>query len=49
MNRREFVSLVGVGGAIACAPEVVTAATEGTKETGQPHTYFNQKEGEGAK
>ena len=32
MNRREFVSLVGVGGAIACAPEVVTAATEGTKE-----------------
>lgn len=32
MNRREFVSLVGVGGAIACAPEVVTAATEGTKQ-----------------
>ncbi|MFM7439937.1 MAG: ubiquinol-cytochrome c reductase iron-sulfur subunit [Snowella sp.] len=32
MNRREFVTLVGVGGAIACAPEVVTAATEGTKE-----------------
>ena len=32
MNRREFVSLVGVGGAIACAPEVVTAANEGTKQ-----------------
>jgi cytochrome b6-f complex iron-sulfur subunit len=32
MNRREFVSLVGVSGAIACAPEVVTAATEGTKQ-----------------
>ena len=32
MNRREFVTLVGAGGAIACAPEVVTAATEGTKE-----------------
>lgn len=32
MNRREFVTLVGVGGAIACTPEVVTASTEGTKE-----------------
>jgi cytochrome b6-f complex iron-sulfur subunit len=32
MNRREFVTLVGVGGAIACTPEVVTASTERTKQ-----------------
>ena len=31
MNRREFVALAGVGGAIACLPEVVTAATEATQ------------------
>jgi cytochrome b6-f complex iron-sulfur subunit len=31
MNRREFVAFVGVGGAIACAPEVVSAATEATQ------------------
>jgi cytochrome b6-f complex iron-sulfur subunit len=29
MNRREFVTLVGVGGAIASLSEVVTAATDG--------------------
>ena len=27
MNRREFVTLAGVGGAIACLPEVVSAET----------------------
>ncbi|MEB3192870.1 MAG: Rieske (2Fe-2S) protein [Snowella sp.] len=31
MNRREFVTLAGVGGAIACAPEVISAATEATQ------------------
>ena len=27
MNRREFVTLAGVGGAIACLPEIVSAET----------------------
>lgn len=31
MNRREFVTLVGVGGAVALAPEVVSANAEPTK------------------
>ena len=28
MNRREFVALVGVGGAMACAPEILGTATD---------------------
>ena len=28
MNRREFVALVGVGGAMACAPEILGTTTD---------------------
>ncbi len=32
MKRREFVTLVGVGGAIACLPEAVNAQSAATKQ-----------------
>ena len=34
MNRREFVTLAGVGGAIACLPEIVSAETANFVEVG---------------